>query len=69
MPYSITVYLIAEWQLNYTCLLSLQLLQLASSTVVISQATASNGRSCSELFPVLLMDDDDDEVRKLSTRW
>ena len=45
---------------------SLQLVQFADSILTISQATASNGRSCTDLLALFSNDDedvDDDEVK------
>lgn len=40
----------------------LQILQLATGILTISQATASNGRRCTELLPIFLSEDQNNEV-------
>ena len=47
-------------------LFSLQLVQIANTILTISQATASNGRSCTELLTLILsgqLDNTEDEVK------
>ena len=48
------------------CSLSSQLVQIANTILTISQATASNGRSCTELLTLILsgqLDNTEDEVK------